>query len=567
MFKKGKLSLATGLCLWLQVGSAMAATETVQFKIASYNPENLWDDDSENTPQVWANFLQTHSSLLKNETSEFQDIQYTDYSLKASNWYEPQVTAKKIANFLEVLRLVDYPSIVALQELESAGNFSKVLSLKSDGSTLAKKLELIGYKYFYLGQQELGNPVSVTPAVISKFELKSLPPIVIAGGTYSPSARNIQVLELKIKDSRLLLMNGHWKSKRNGGNNEARNETARLVVARMEREKSADSKLGFVVLGDLNAEYEEACMKILGNSSNKEAVKRIDSSLLYSLWYELPPDQRWENVFDGERKNLSNMLLSGALIQNSGLHYVDGSFQVVGQRGEAARTLLDPDGSPFRWQILPLKSKAIHIGQGYSDHLPLVASFRYDQESSVVKQDLSEVSSEKTAPTEKFVNFPEIKRCRDDEILDYMPGFQESAESLYGKCLRVEAQTGEEALPLKVQGFHALNFVSLTTNNGELRLGLIMNRSYDWRPNIDDSRVDRVSSSRTPEAYNTSYGHPRSNRCYTRKVLQGAGGSLRKAIGRVGYSGGRLQLFIASRESANLVLEDLPSSKKDACAW
>jgi hypothetical protein len=50
-------------------------------------------------------------------------------------------------------------------------------------------------------------------------------------------------------------------------------------------------------------------------------------------------------------------------------------------------------------------------------------------------------------------------------------------------------------------------------------------------------------------------------------VLRGEGGTLLKAIGRLGYDEGNLALFIASREEKNMVLSNLPDKKKKACPW
>ena len=97
---------------------------------------------------------------------------------------------------------------------------------------------------------------------------------------------------------------------------------------------------------------------------------------LYNLWYDLKAEDRWEHSFNGVRGTLCHILLSDTLFNHRGLQYVDHSFRVVGHRKSEAKTLLGPEGIPFRWQISREKGKYIHRGVGYSDHLPLVASFK-----------------------------------------------------------------------------------------------------------------------------------------------------------------------------------------------
>ena len=67
--------------------------------------------------------------------------------------------------------------------------------------------------------------------------------------------------------------------------------------------------------------------------------------------------------------------------------------------------------------------------------------------------------------------------------------------------------------------------------------------------------------------YNDKNWHPRSNKCFVRKKLQGKGGSLRKILGRVGYSDGFLSIHVKSRESSQIQLENLITYKELACPW
>ena len=142
---------------------------------------------------------------------------------------------------------------------------------------------------------------------------------------------------------------------------------------------------------------------------------------------------------------------------------------------------------------------------------------------------------------------------------------------LHKKCVRIELPPFEVALPLFVTGRYHTNYIKVPIKGSQqtdfLYLSLTMNRSYDWRPNISDTRVSLEEATRPQSHFNEKNWHPHSNKCFSRKVLQGEGGALRYALGRIDYSNGRLALYIASREAHNIQLEQLPSKKRDACPW
>lgn len=355
-------------------GSIALGKDAYDFRVASYNVENFWDADSNNTPKVWDDFIKNHLDF-----GEFKvTLQYHDYAAEGSNWYSPEILSAKAHNFLTTLKLAEYPDIVALQEIESAGNLSKVLDIKVDAKTdLNQALQKLGYQFFYLGPQEEDNPVSVTTAFISKIALKPLDSVLIQDPKYSISARDIQVVELVEDDAHMVIFNGHWKSKIGGGE-PVRNLTAKLIRQRIEEEKLKDPNVEVIVLGDLNTAYTEKPMEVLGSTGEESKMRQEEASkLLYNMWYELPKDERWESSFRGRHGTLSGMLISQDFYKASGFVYEDQSFQVVGHKGPASEILLDDDGVPYRWETQKKGGKTIHLGRGFSDHLPLVAKFRY----------------------------------------------------------------------------------------------------------------------------------------------------------------------------------------------
>jgi hypothetical protein len=65
------------------------------------------------------------------------------------------------------------------------------------------------------------------------------------------------------------------------------------------------------------------------------------------------------------------MLLPGALYDSFGISYIDNSFSVFTWENR-----LMNNGEPYRWQMKFRGRARFHAGDGYSDHLPLIARFR-----------------------------------------------------------------------------------------------------------------------------------------------------------------------------------------------
>ena len=134
--------------------------------------------------------------------------------------------------------------------------------------------------------------------------------------------------------------------------------------------------------------------------------------LLYNLWYEKNQQDRWEYSYDGARQSLSHIIISDSLYSNEGFYYIDQSFEVVGHDLPAKNILLNSEGVPFRWQKIKTYSNSYHIGEGYSDHLPLLAKFDYKtrKKSRITKQVLVSPSQEniQNKPKDTFLN--EVER-------------------------------------------------------------------------------------------------------------------------------------------------------------
>ena len=538
-------------------------------RIASYNFENFWDSDPDNTDAQWKKYIQT---LPQEEQKSLRSsLQYESYSKKHSNWYEKDVLRAKIDNVIAVLEMAKLPDIVGLQEVESANNTSTVFDTPyGDGETFRTKLAKLGYKHIYLGQQEEENPVSVTTAFISKVALEVLPQVKIESPGHSGSARDLQAVALYLEhNERVVIFNNHWKSKRSGSE-EIRVETARKLAARIAEERKSSVETHIIVLGDLNSAYHERPLETLGTTKDKSLFyQKKDTHLLYNLWYEKAPKDRWESSFNGVRGTLSHILISGSLFKDKDFHYEDSSFEVIGHTGKAKEKMIDVSGVPYRWQIRFFYSWNHHMKRGYSDHLPLVASFKVNSEIRPPQHNKRVPRESHEAPDKIFFN--EIEPCKEEEAIDLMKIRYQSEEDLDRKCVKIDLDSFEEPLELHTRGKYSQNYIKLpfqgrsSKKERDLYLGITMVGRYNWRPNLHDPRINYVDAAISAGKFNGKNWHPHSNKCFVRKVLQRPGGKLRKVMGRAGFSDGYFSIHIASRQ--DVVLEDLPFKKRSACPW
>jgi hypothetical protein len=104
---------------------------------------------------------------------------------------------------------------------------------------------------------------------------------------------------------------------------------------------------------------------VLGSQGNELAVRGKQRDL-YNLWFELPPDERGSDTFQGEWGTLIQMLVTRGLYDYRGVQYVDNSFSVARFDG----LNVDAKGWPKRW------TAEGPAGGGWSDHFPVYATFR-----------------------------------------------------------------------------------------------------------------------------------------------------------------------------------------------
>lgn len=412
-------------------------------QIGTYNVENFWDD----------NFLNTPNS-------------YNDFSEKYSNWYSDGMAAKKAKRIATAIALAGSPDVLVFEEIESANNKSRSLEI------LRPLIENQGYKYFALGLQSEENPTSVTTAVISKFPIVKNENLNF---NYTPSAnvpadllndyifaaRDPQVVTVKIGNIPVLIYVSHWKSQRSSGTKWEAEEgdaqrlaVARLIRSDMNARKLAQPNLDIIVMGDFNTDYSNASVvNGLETTSNEtELMSANGSSKLYNLWNELAPNKRCSYSFNDLLGCIDNILVNDALYDNSGLQLINNSFVVHGHEGGLPKKhFINANGLPFRSQIIKQFTsdkdesgndiqKTIHIDKGYSDHLPLVASYLVLPLQNAPTK-INEAPSSLAAAPQDLINPMNFETCANSEVFT-LNAIDSRLPQYQGLCFEFQSDEG-----------------------------------------------------------------------------------------------------------------------------
>lgn len=298
----------------------------MELKIASYNVENLFD-------------------------MHYDGTEYDRYLPNRDNWTK-SILDKKLQNISEVICELD-ADIIALQEIENQ-NALKLLQ---------KSLKYYGCRYNYSAISHTKNS-AIQVALLSKISIKTHKDIVV---TKTLGARDI--LEVTIIDNKpLYIFVNHWNSKRSP-------ESKRIIsaLALKKRLLSLPSNSQYILLGDFNSNYNEykrvgktGINTILNSMLLREESMRESRFKHYNLWLELQPYKRWSYDFYGDKQGLDAILIPPTLFDGKDIDYINDSFGVFKKS-----YMFTKKGYTNRWRY----KKGRHLGIGYSDHLPIYASF------------------------------------------------------------------------------------------------------------------------------------------------------------------------------------------------
>ncbi len=331
---------------WLFVCIMIVTLSAKEIKIAEYNVQNLFD-------------------LV------YSGGEYKEYVPFGPSGWDTRAYMTKLKHTARVIKDLN-ADIVALCEVESE------VALKD----LRRVLNGMGvyYKYYAIAN---AKPTTVKVAVLSKIPYVSKREVWV---THSLKYRNILEMKFQVGGEAFWLFVNHWKSKSGA-------ESMRIVSARALKKRI--SEIGFdkniIVTGDFNSDYEEykkfKRRYKLNNTNGKTGINHILNTLastkkakdaklpnnaLYNLWYDLDPKERWNYIHRKNKETLDSIIVSKSVLKRGGFDYVYGSFGVLKKPYLFYKKRINS------WYISYRFRPQRHMNKGYSDHLPIYATFEVE---------------------------------------------------------------------------------------------------------------------------------------------------------------------------------------------
>jgi endonuclease/exonuclease/phosphatase family metal-dependent hydrolase len=315
----------------------------LDFKVASYNVENLFDLNYDGT-------------------------EYKEYIPNTKYWHK-KAFKNKLNNISRVINDLD-ADILSLQEIESQAAFEKLKSKTK-------------YKYGVFLKKKTS---SVGVAVLSTFPLVKYEGIDV--DRYDKYSRHILKAFFNINGKDLVIYVNHWRSKR-----AAESTRIKYALALKKDIQTLKKGMDYIILGDLNSNYDEfltfkyddklndtygitGINQILnttfdGNLISKEDINTKQDDIHYNLWLEIKKQHRFSSIFRSENITPDNIIVSKELFDTEAISYVNNSFNVFKPPYLYGKYL-------NRWDMRKAK--------GYSDHLPVFAYFSTDKQNYTLKK-------------------------------------------------------------------------------------------------------------------------------------------------------------------------------------
>jgi endonuclease/exonuclease/phosphatase family metal-dependent hydrolase len=302
------------------------------FSIISYNVENLFDN--------------------------FHDgSEYNDFKPNSKYWNTKSAQIKYL-NTLKVIEDLN-SDIIILQEIEN----------KSLLEQLNTKLK---YKYKFFHKKHTN---AIGQGILSNIPIINTKIIKVSS---SKKYRDIIKLTFKIENKPFVIYANHWSSKRHPSSTRIKS-----AYKLMEDIKTLPKNIDYMIIGDLNENYDEfltlkhnkkiddtqgltAINQILNTTINNNFVQKPsilshNQIVHFNPWLELANKNRFSTLFKKRKNTPDNILLSATLFDNTGISYIQNSFEVI------KFPYLYTNNKINRWNK--------YNQSGYSDHLPIKALF------------------------------------------------------------------------------------------------------------------------------------------------------------------------------------------------
>ena len=290
----------------------------LEFKVANYNVENLFDVHSDGG-------------------------EYEEYQPNNKHGWNEAMLQIKIANIARVITDID-ADIIALEEVENKAVLQRL------------NAALGSHAYPYLFYPPKKPRVNIETALLSRFPIENTSTIAM-----KDQPRGIHRITLKIDHRSLDVYINHWPAQKE-------KEEERLIYATtlhnaLLKEEGRESLL----LGDFNSPYLMQKDWGLGFVTILKAGDH--QSTLYNLWYDLPQTQRYSHSYGKQKATLDHIVIPKTLKDGKGIEYTDASFTVF-----MRPYMVNEKNDPKRWQMSE-RGRGVHQGEGFSDHFPVTAIF------------------------------------------------------------------------------------------------------------------------------------------------------------------------------------------------
>jgi len=316
------------------------------FKIATYNVQNLFD--------------------LHYDGNEYKEyIPFKDSKWNKKNF---QIKLKNIAKTINDLNA----DIIALEEIESK-------------RVLKQLMTKLHYPYFAISNKK-NSPIIV--AILSRYPISKIKSIPVKQKKHY---RDILKVKIYINKYPFYIYASHWPSRTHP-------ESQRISYAKTIKKNISWIDEPYVILGDLNSYYDEyktiKRRRKLNDANGVTGINHIlqtavkykkkykmvnkkdlfkNKNLLYNLWLDLDKKKRYSYQYRKKNITLDHILIPYSMIDGKGIDYKKKSFGVFKRK-----YLFVKKNKINRWQRYTYdwkNRKSIHLGKGYSDHLPIYAEF------------------------------------------------------------------------------------------------------------------------------------------------------------------------------------------------
>ncbi len=294
--------------------TCFTTVNALTFTVATYNVENLFD--------------------LK-----YQGNEYKEFIPNTKKWNSQKLN-KKLNDISNIINSLDL-DIVALQEIES----KEALTLLLD------KLPQYKYKYFYKKHTS-----AIGLSIISKYKI--IKNEIITVEKFNKRSRDILKSTLLVDGKELIIFTNHWRSKK-----ASENKRIPYAIALMKHIQSMPQSSEYIILGDLNSNYNEyktfrydtrlnntssitAINQILNTTINNQLVNKDliinnhDDKLHYNLWLDKKRSTRFSYIFRGEKETPDNIILPNTLFDNKGISYIPNSLNIYNDNFKQSDHLL-----------------------------------------------------------------------------------------------------------------------------------------------------------------------------------------------------------------------------------